>query len=65
MFFRYFPEKIQPAIDRYQNESRRLFEVLDSHLKIMNGLLVNILLLILQIGVGLEHISGQAFQQMV
>ena len=28
-FFRYFPEKIQPAIDRYQNESRRLFEVLD------------------------------------
>ncbi len=33
VFFRYFPEKIQPAIDRYQNESRRLFEVLDSHLK--------------------------------
>ena len=32
VFFRYFPEKIQPAIDRYQNESRRLFEVLDSHL---------------------------------
>ena len=29
VFFRYFPEKIQPAIDRYQNESRRLFEVLD------------------------------------
>ena len=33
VFFRYFPEKIKPAIDRYQNESRRLFEVLDSHLK--------------------------------
>src|SRR5210317_1051150 len=32
VFFRYFPEKIQPAIDRYQNESRRLFEVLDNHL---------------------------------
>jgi glutathione S-transferase len=32
VFFRYFPEKIQPAIDRYQNESRRLFEVLDSRL---------------------------------
>ena len=32
MFFRTFPEKIQPAIDRYQNESRRLFEVLDGQL---------------------------------
>jgi glutathione S-transferase len=32
VFFRYFPEKIQPAIDRYQNESRRLFEVLDHRL---------------------------------
>jgi glutathione S-transferase len=32
VFYRYFPEKIQPAIDRYQNESRRLFEVLDSQL---------------------------------
>jgi GST-like protein len=32
VFYRYFPEKIQPAIDRYQNESRRLFEVLDSRL---------------------------------
>ena len=32
VFFRYFPEKIQPAIDRYQNESRRLFEVLDGAL---------------------------------
>ena len=29
VFYRYFPETIQPAIDRYQNESRRLFEVLD------------------------------------
>ena len=32
VFYRYFPEKIQPAIDRYQNESRRLLEVLDSQL---------------------------------
>ena len=32
VFFRYFPEKIQPAIDRYQNECRRLFEVLDTRL---------------------------------
>jgi len=29
VFYRYFPEKIQPAIDRYQNESRRLLEVLE------------------------------------
>jgi GSH-dependent disulfide-bond oxidoreductase len=32
VFFRYFPEKIQPAIDRYQHECRRLFEVLDTQL---------------------------------
>jgi len=32
VFFRYFPDKIQPAIDRYQHESRRLFEVLDRRL---------------------------------
>ncbi len=32
VFYRYFPEKIQPAIDRYQNECRRLFEVLDVRL---------------------------------
>ncbi len=32
VFFRYFPEKIQPAIDRYQGESRRLFRVLDTRL---------------------------------
>lgn len=32
VFYRYFPEKIQPAIDRYQNETRRLFEVLDRRL---------------------------------
>jgi glutathione S-transferase len=32
VFYRYFPEKLQPAIDRYQNESRRLFEVLDRRL---------------------------------
>lgn len=32
VFYRYFPEKIQPAIDRYQGECRRLFHVLDDHL---------------------------------
>lgn len=32
VFYRYFPEKIQAAIDRYQNESRRLFEVLERRL---------------------------------
>jgi GSH-dependent disulfide-bond oxidoreductase len=33
VFYRYFPEKLQPAIDRYQGESKRLFRVLDGHLK--------------------------------
>ena len=33
VFFRYFPEKINAAIDRYQNETRRLFEVLDKRLE--------------------------------
>ena len=33
VFYRYFPEKIQAAIDRYQGESKRLFRVLDGHLK--------------------------------
>ncbi|NQV22307.1 MAG: glutathione S-transferase N-terminal domain-containing protein [Rhodospirillales bacterium] len=32
VFFRYFPEKIQPAIDRYQNEVKRLYTVLDGRL---------------------------------
>jgi|TARA_Y100000310_G_scaffold342703_1_gene447006 glutathione S-transferase len=32
VFFRYFPEKIEPAISRYQNETRRLFEVLERRL---------------------------------
>ena len=32
-FARYAPEKIQYGIDRYQNETRRLYRVLDSHLK--------------------------------
>jgi glutathione S-transferase len=31
-FFRYAPEKIQYGIDRYINESRRLYRVLDTHL---------------------------------
>jgi GSH-dependent disulfide-bond oxidoreductase len=32
VFFRYWPEKVQPVIDRYQGESRRLFTVLDRRL---------------------------------
>jgi glutathione S-transferase len=32
VFFRYFPERLEPAIQRYQHESRRLFEVLESQL---------------------------------
>ncbi|MFH2133090.1 MAG: glutathione S-transferase N-terminal domain-containing protein [bacterium] len=32
VFFRYFPEKIQSVIDRYQHETRRLFTVLDTRL---------------------------------
>ncbi len=32
VFFRYFPERIQPAIDRYHGEVRRLFGVMDNHL---------------------------------
>ena len=33
VFVRYFPEVIQPVIDRYQNETKRLYTVLDSQLK--------------------------------
>jgi GST-like protein len=33
VFFRYAPEKIQYAIDRYQRETRRLFEVLERQLE--------------------------------
>jgi glutathione S-transferase/GST-like protein len=33
VFYRYAPEKIEYAIQRYQRESRRLFEVLESRLK--------------------------------
>ena len=33
VFYRAMEDKIQPAIDRYQNETRRLFEVLDVRLK--------------------------------
>jgi len=32
VFFRYFPEKIQPVIERYQREVTRLFGVLDRQL---------------------------------
>jgi glutathione S-transferase/GST-like protein len=33
VFFRYLPEKIEPAIDRYHGECRRLFRVLDGRLQ--------------------------------
>jgi GST-like protein len=33
VFFRYLPDKIPQAIDRYQGECRRLFRVLDQRLK--------------------------------
>ncbi len=33
VFNRYFPEKIPSVIDRYQNETRRLYEVLDHRLQ--------------------------------
>jgi GST-like protein len=32
MFFRYFPEKIPAAIDRYQNETKRLYTVMNTRL---------------------------------
>lgn len=32
VFYRYFPEKIPAAIERYQNETKRLYGVLDRHL---------------------------------
>ncbi|AKX54465.1 glutathione S-transferase [Thiopseudomonas alkaliphila] len=32
VFYRYFPEKIPAAIDRYQKETRRLYEVLNTRL---------------------------------
>ncbi|RXJ71774.1 glutathione S-transferase [Veronia nyctiphanis] len=32
VFYRYFPKKIPAAIDRYQHEGRRLFEVMDTQL---------------------------------
>jgi len=33
VFFRYWPEKYQPGIDRYQKETRRLYEVLNARLE--------------------------------
>jgi glutathione S-transferase len=33
VFFRYAPEKIPFAIDRYQNETKRLYEILDRQLR--------------------------------
>ena len=33
VFFRYFPEKIPSVIARYQNETKRLYTVLDTRLR--------------------------------
>ncbi len=33
VFYRYFPEKIPAAIERYQKEGRRLLEVVDHQLQ--------------------------------
>jgi glutathione S-transferase len=33
VFFRYFPEKIESVISRYQNETKRLYTVLDHRLQ--------------------------------
>ena len=33
VFFRYFPERIPSVIQRYQNETRRLYSVLDNRLR--------------------------------
>jgi len=38
VFFRYFPEKIQPVIERYQNETKRLYTVLNTQLTNKNYL---------------------------
>ncbi len=32
-FVRYFPEQVPQAIERYRNETRRLYEVIDRHLE--------------------------------
>lgn len=39
-FFRYAPEKIQYGIDRYQNETRRLYATYERHLAKGNQYLV-------------------------
>ena len=61
VFYRYFPEKIQPAIDRYQMEGRRLFEVLDTRLGERNGWRTNTLSRISPIGPGYGPTTGPAF----
>lgn len=38
VFYRYFPEKIPAVIERYHNEVKRLFGVLDKHLSNQNYL---------------------------
>lgn len=40
-FFRYAPEKIQYGIDRYQNECKRLYAVLEKQLEVQDYLVGN------------------------
>ena len=58
-FFRYFPEKLQPAIDRYHNECRRLFEVVNTQLSTHEWIAGDYSIADVLIGVGSGHINGQ------
>jgi hypothetical protein len=60
VFHRYFPEKIQPAIDRYQGESKRLFRVLDATWRIMNIWPATTRLPISPTGPGCARMTGRA-----
>jgi glutathione S-transferase len=60
VFFRYWPEKIQPIIERYQNEGRRLFEVLETRLEQSEYLAGNFSIADIAIGPGCAPIPGQA-----
>ena len=58
VFYRYAQEKIPFAIERYQRQSRRLFEVLDTHAKIAKIWRVTSLSPTSPTGVGCISLSG-------